>query len=102
LERQLGNSRATFSAIQIDAKHLARATVETAATTTITTWAILAESAVAIRAVYWAATGRLKRQLRDVSPAFSAGQIHIKHLSVRTKSHSIVLYVPKMLFGLFI
>jgi hypothetical protein len=55
LERQLSDLLSARSTVQIDTVHLARSTVETAATTTITT-TFLAESAVAIGAVYWTIT----------------------------------------------
>ncbi len=82
LKWQLGDFTTTTSASHINIEHLARsawAAVETAAEPAGTTFAVT-ESAVALCTVNWTITGWLKRQLRDVCPAFCAGKIHIEHL----------------------
>ena len=87
LKRKFVDLRSALCTGQVDLIHLARSARTTTHSTTNTTTAILAESTVAITAIYRAITRRLERQLGDVSTAFSASAIHIEHLPVRTKSH---------------
>lgn len=75
LKWQLGDFTTTTSASHINIEHLTRsawAAVETA-TEPATAWFTVAESAIALCTVNWTIPRWLKRQLRNVGPAFGAG-----------------------------
>ena len=102
LKRKFGDGLATIGTSQIHAEHLLRSTWaagETSAGTTITR---SAEGAIAFIAIHRAITGWLKRQLRNVGPAFGAGKIHIVHLPIVSKRHNVFFVFSKMLFGAII